>query len=76
MLQGLAALKLPPPVNETGDSVGCHTEYGRTYYLTIQFTFLSFLVIMQVGGWVGAGPGWVLLGLGGCWLAGWCAKGV
>jgi hypothetical protein len=39
--------------------VGCHTEYGRSYYLTIQFTFLSFLVIMQVGGrslvagWVG-----------------------
>jgi hypothetical protein len=58
-LQGLAALKLPPPVNETGDSVGCHTEYGRSYYLTIQFTFLSFLVIMQVGG--------VLTG---CWLVG------
>jgi hypothetical protein len=34
--------------------VGCHTEYGRSYYLTIQFTFLSFLVIMQVGGrWLG-----------------------
>lgn len=65
-MQGLAALKLPPPVNETGDSVQCVTEYGRTYYLTIQFSFLAFLVGMQVrkdtgmgcfGFRVGWGPG-------------------
>ena len=37
-------------MNETGDSVQCVTEYGRTYYLTVQFTFLAFLVGMQVGG--------------------------
>lgn len=28
--------------------VSCTTEYGRTYYLTIQFTFLAFLTGMQV----------------------------
>ncbi|PSC74218.1 chitin [Micractinium conductrix] len=49
-IEGLASLKLPPPVNETGDSVACVTEYGRSYYLTIQFTFLAFLVGMQVVG--------------------------
>lgn len=33
----------------------CVTEYGRTYYLTVQFTFLAFLVGMQVGGLCRAG---------------------
>ena len=33
----------------------CVTEYGRTYYLTVQFTFLAFLVGMQVGGLCCAG---------------------
>lgn len=76
MPQGLEALKLPPPVNETGDSVQCVTEYGRTYYLTIQFTFLAFLVGMQVGGrqgmlaWAGQGKGRVSLVLQGKQLFG------
>ena len=68
--QGLASLKLPPPVNETGDSVACVTEYGRSYYLTIQFTFLAFLVGMQVVGgeecllgWGGDDCGWGELAL-------------
>lgn len=42
-------LKLPPPVNETEGAVTCTTKYGRSYYLTVQFTFLAFLVGMQVG---------------------------
>lgn len=49
LLQSLAMLKLPPPMNESEASVTCSTEYGRTYYLTIQFTFLAFLTGMQVG---------------------------
>ncbi|KAL4424314.1 hypothetical protein ABPG75_001615 [Micractinium tetrahymenae] len=49
-IEGLATLKLPPPVNETGESTACVTEYGRSYYLTVQFTFLSFLIGMQVLG--------------------------
>ena len=42
-------------MNETGDSVQCVTEYGRSYYLTIQFSFLSFLVGMQVSAVSGHG---------------------
>ncbi|KAI3424139.1 hypothetical protein D9Q98_009499 [Chlorella vulgaris] len=49
-IESLAMLKLPPPMNESEASVTCSTEYGRTYYLTIQFTFLAFLTGMQVFG--------------------------
>ena len=47
-LQDLSSLKLPAAVNSSADSVACTTQYGRTYYLTFQFTFLAFLILMQV----------------------------
>jgi hypothetical protein len=65
-IESLSMLKLPPPVNETEGAVTCTTKYGRSYYLTVQFTFLAFLVGMQVGrGWgSGFGDGGLRAGWG------------
>lgn len=42
-------LKLPAPNLDANNTVVCTTEYGRQYYLTIQFVVLAFLVGSQVG---------------------------
>eukprot|EP00887_Chlorella_sp_A99_P006915 scaffold2.g6915.t1 len=50
-VEGLQLLKLPPAVNESDASVTtCTTNYGRKYYLNIQFAILAFLVGVQVLG--------------------------
>ncbi|KDD74358.1 chitin synthase, partial [Helicosporidium sp. ATCC 50920] len=51
-IDDIASLRLPAPVDPADDNavVPCRTEYGRTYYLTIQFSVLCFLVGMQAVG--------------------------
>lgn len=42
-------LKLPAvSINQT-ETTSCTTEYGRTYYLNIQFAILAILIGTQVG---------------------------
>ena len=48
-LQGLTLLQLPAPINESSASVACTNEYGRKYYLDIQFSILAILIGTQVG---------------------------
>lgn len=49
-LQDFDLLKLPAPNPNANDTVVCTTEYGRQYYLTIQFVVLAFLVGSQAVG--------------------------
>lgn len=49
-IEGFDILKLPPPIKDMNDTVSCTTEYGRKYYLNIQFTVLAFLIGFQVLG--------------------------
>jgi len=49
-IEGFDQLKLPAALKYQNDTVTCTTEYGRTYYLNIQFAVLALLVGFQVIG--------------------------
>lgn len=47
----LKYLKLPNPATFANTTtVSCHLEFGRQYYMLVQFWVLAFIVLTQVGG--------------------------